>query len=111
MRTIEYTSQFRRDYKRIVKGKYKSIFIDKLKPIVKEFANDSRLEVNEWKSIVEKLANDNPLEARYCDHPLSNNWKDHRDCHIRPDLILIYRKQTDTVLQLVRIGSHSDLGI
>ena len=36
---------------------------------------------------------------------------DHRDCHIRPDLILIYRKPDDASLELVRLGSHSELGL
>jgi mRNA interferase YafQ len=35
----------------------------------------------------------------------------HRDCHIRPDLILIYRKPDDDNLELVRLGSHSELGL
>jgi mRNA interferase YafQ len=42
---------------------------------------------------------------------LSNNWSDHRDCHIKPDLVLIYRLPDDETLQLVRLGSHSELGI
>ena len=41
------------------------------------------------------LAKDEPLPRRYFDHPLSGEWSDHRDCHIRPDLILIYRKPDD----------------
>jgi mRNA interferase YafQ len=44
-------------------------------------------------------------------HALSNNWQDYRDCHIRPDLVLIYRKPDDETLQLVRLGSHSELGL
>jgi mRNA interferase YafQ len=42
---------------------------------------------------------------------LSSNWQDCRDCHIRPDLVLIYRKPDDQTLQLVRLGSHSELGL
>jgi len=38
-------------------------------------------------------------------------WTDHRDCHIKPDLILIYRKPDDEHLDLVRLGSHSQLGL
>ena len=45
------------------------------------------------------------------DHPLSGEWSDHRDCHIRPDLILIYRKPDETSLELVRLGSHGELGL
>jgi mRNA interferase YafQ len=45
------------------------------------------------------------------DHPLIGNFKDCRDCHIKPDLVLIYRKINDNVLELVRLGSHSELGL
>ena len=43
------------------------------------------------------------------DHALSNNWQDHRDCHVKPDLVLIYRKPDMKTLQLVRLGSHNEL--
>lgn len=43
-------------------------------------------------------------------HPLSNNWKGHRECHITPDWLLIYRYEDDVlILTLARTGSHSDL--
>lgn len=42
---------------------------------------------------------------------LIGDWKDHRDRYLRPDLVLIYRKPTDDVLQLVRLGSHGELGL
>ena len=57
------------------------------------------------------LAQDEPLPRRYFDHPLGGEWKDHCDCHIRPDLILIYRKLDEASLDLVRLGSHSELGL
>jgi mRNA interferase YafQ len=57
------------------------------------------------------LAKDEPLPRRCFDHPLGGEWNDHRDCHIRPDLILIYRKPDATSLELVRLGSHSELGL
>jgi mRNA interferase YafQ len=44
------------------------------------------------------------------DHPLSGAWGDFRDCHLKPDLILIYRKPDAASLELVRLGSHSELG-
>jgi mRNA interferase YafQ len=44
-------------------------------------------------------------------HRLSGEWSDHRDCHIRPDLILIYRKPDDDSLELVRLGSLGELGL
>ena len=61
--------------------------------------------------VVQLLACDQPLEPRHLDHALTGDWKDHRDCHIKPDLVLIYRKPEDEVLQLVRLGSHSELGL
>ena len=45
---------------------------------------------------VNLLAADEPLPVRYSDHALAGEWKDHRDCHIRPDMVLIYRKPDDT---------------
>ncbi len=52
-----------------------------------------------------------PLQARHHDHALKGEWKDHRDCHVKPDLVLIYRVTEDDAVQLVRLGSHSELGI
>ena len=68
------------------------------------------------------LANDIPLPQHMVDHPLGGDWKEHRDCHIKPDLVLIYRKVAAAkvkptkepprpTLSLVRLGSHSELGI
>jgi mRNA interferase YafQ len=93
MRTIEFTGQFKRDYKRESKGAHKKTLIDDLNNAFKLLASDKK------------------LPEKYYDHPLVGNWKDHRDCHIKPDLVLIYRKPDETTLQLVRLGSHSQLGI
>lgn len=57
------------------------------------------------------LASDEPLEPRHRDHALSNDWKDYRDCHVKPDLVLIYRLMGDDRLILVRLGSHSELDL
>ena len=96
MRTIRYTNQFRRDYKREKSGKSRqySASLDK-----------------ELMSVVELLAADTQLPENKRDHPLGGEWKDHRDCHIRPDLVLIYRKPDREHLDLVRLGSHSELGL
>lgn len=94
MRTIKYTSRFTRDYKREKKsGHHGSTF------------------ESEFLSIVNLLALDKPLPASHLDHALTNNWKDHRDCHIKPDLVLIYRKPDPETLELVRMGSHSELSL
>lgn len=93
MRAIEWTSQFKRDYKREGKGPHRvSLDVD-LFPVVNA------------------LANNQMLEPRYHDHALTGDWKDHRDCHIKPDLVLIYQKPDDDTLGLVRLGSHSELGL
>ncbi len=87
MRKIEWTTAFKRDFKK--HGTFESAFIEALY----------------------KLANDEKLPEKFCDHALTGEWKDFRDCHIHPDLILIYRKQGMDKLQLVRLGSHSELGL
>ena len=58
---------------------------------------------------IARLAEDQPLPERNRDHPLTGEWDDHRECHLKPDLLLIYRKPDAEVLQLVRLGSHSEL--
>jgi mRNA interferase YafQ len=91
MRTIETTKQFKKDFKRELKGVHKAC----LQTV--------------FPKIVTSLANDESLLPKYKDHPLTGNWSDHRDCHIKPDLVLIYRKPDRKKLQLVRLGSHSEL--
>jgi mRNA interferase YafQ len=60
---------------------------------------------------VTALAYDQPLAEKHRDHALTGDWKDCGDCHIKSDLILIYRKPNAEVLQLVRLGSHHELGL
>ena len=93
MRRIERTAQFRRDYKRERRGQNRAA----LDTILIE--------------VLKSLADDRSLGERHRDHALTGEWQDHRDCHIRPDLILFYRKPGEDVLQLVRLGSHSELGL
>ena len=104
MRTISLTAKFKRDYKREKKGR-SAENVEALK--------------SEIERIVDDLASDRPLDRRHRDHPLSGRWKDCRDCHVRPDLILIYRKPDSDHpdkpdsdrLELLRLGSHSKLGL
>mgnify|MGYP003379843082 CR=1 FL=1 len=93
MRTIKYTSRFKRDYRREKSGQYGK----KLDAVLL--------------GVVEMLASDTPLPHKNFDHPLSGDWSDHRDCHVKPDLVLIYRKPDAETLELVRLGSHSELGL
>ncbi len=92
MRTIERTSQFKRDYKRESKGQHRATLAD------------------DFTAVLTALADDQPLAEKFRDHALTGDWKDHRDCHVKPDLVLIYRKPDTNRLQLVRLGSHSELG-
>lgn len=62
------------------------------------------------KDVVTRLANGEPLDPRHKDYPLSGEWSGHRECHIQPDWLLIYRYENDIlVLALTRTGTHSDL--
>ncbi len=92
MRTIEQTAQFKRDLKREAKGPHRAA-------LAKNFT-----------AIVKALACDEPLAEKHRDHALTGDWKDHRDCHVKPDLVLIYQKPTDDIMRLVRLGSHSEIG-
>lgn len=93
MRRIDLASTFKRDYKRESKGRHKAA-------LASDFLN-----------VVQLLAKDEPLPARYHDHALTGEWAEHRDCHIKPDLVLIYRKFGAERLRLIRLGSHSELGL
>ena len=91
MRTIDRASSFKRDYKREAKGPHQAILDSTLKPILVA------------------LATDQPLDAKNRDPDLSGNWAGYRECHIKPDLLLIYRKSGADTLRLARLGSHSEL--
>ena len=84
---IQYTSQFKKDYKKVQKQNKDS---EKLK------------------LVIEKLLNETTLEQQYKDHNLSGKWKIYLECHIAPDWLLIYKKTADSLI-LVRTGSHSEL--
>ena len=89
MRNVRYTAQFKKDYKLAVKRGY----------------NPKELE-----KVIDLLKTGEPLPRIYKDHSLSAEWRNYRDCHIRPDWILIYRIIEDSlILELTRTGTHSDL--
>ena len=91
MRKIERPGSFKRDYKREAKGQHKAILDGALVPVI------------------QLLVDDQVLAPRYRDHDLTGDWAGFRECHIRPDLLLIYRKLCDDILILARLGSHSEL--
>jgi mRNA interferase YafQ len=92
MRAIERTSQFKRDYKREMKGRHRATLETDLVATLRALVSDAS------------------LAAKYRDHPLSGEWSGFRDCHVKPDLVLIYEKPDAETLRLVRLGSHSELG-
>ena len=89
MRKLKTTSAFRTDLKKL-----------------------SKSEIDETKVVVTKLQNDEPLEAKYRDHDLHGNYEGYRECHIRPDLLLVYKKGSEgelLILTLYRISSHTNI--
>jgi mRNA interferase YafQ len=88
MLEIIYASQFKKDFKKL-----RNLPLADLKAIF---------------DVISQLEQEQKLEPRYKDHELIGNWVAFRECHIKPDLLLIYQVQQNE-LQLARIGSHSDL--
>jgi len=91
MREIDYTKQFERDFKRQTRSPNNRDLSAKLE------------------QLLSLLCADLPIPAKYRDHTLLGNYSGTRECHLKPDLLLIYRKLDADVLQLVRLVSHSDL--
>ena len=86
---VKYTAQFKRDYKLIKKR---------------------RFNIAELQAVVTMLAEGKTLPASYRDHALIGSYRNARECHIRPDWLLIYSISNETlILELMRTGSHSDL--
>ena len=92
MRTIDESKAYRRDFKRESRGKHRDI----MKPF------------GELQIVVITLAEDKSLPLSYRDHALHNNWEGFRECHIRPDLLLVYA-YVDDILILERLGTHSEI--
>jgi addiction module toxin, RelE/StbE family len=87
--TVKFTTQFKKDYKLAMKRGLKIALLDE---------------------VIRTLANGVPLPDKNNDHALTGNWIGHRECHVLPDWLLIYRIDGDVlVLTLARTGTHSDL--
>ena len=87
--SIERTAQFKKDFK---------------------LAERQGLDMDELKKIILILANGEVLPEEYKDHELKGDYKGHRECHIDPDWLLIYKiTESVLVLSLVRTGTHSRL--
>lgn len=62
--------------------------------------------------VLARILEQSPLPEKYRDHALSGNWKDYRDCHLKPDLLLIYKaviSKTGVEIRLARLGSHAEI--
>lgn len=89
MLNLRFTTQFKKDYK---------------------LAQKRNIDLSEFEGIVNKLRAGEALDEKYKDHQLTGNWKKHRDFHLHPDLVVIYSiKENELILEMVRMGSHSDL--
>ena len=82
----------------------------------KQFEGDYRLmvkrgkDIQKLKTIMRQVVNQQTLESKYHDHALRGNLRGHRDCHLEPDWILLYRIDRDLQeITFVRTGSHADL--
>jgi mRNA interferase YafQ len=91
MRTTSRHGRFKRDYKRVMAGPHAA----KLDASLNE--------------VIALLIADQSLLDRSRDHALTGEYLDCRECHVRPDLLLIYRKVGNDTLELVRLGSHAEL--
>lgn len=88
-REIVWTTQFKRDYKQAVKR---------------------HMDISLLDDIIRILARGEELPKKHKDHDLAGNWAGHRECHILPNWLLIYRTEDNVlVLTLSRTGTHSDL--
>ena len=86
---VKFTTRFQKDYKLLVKRK---------------------MDVSKVHEVIEILASGNVLPGKYHDHALSGDFHGARECHIRPDWLLIYSISNERlILELMRTGSHSDL--
>ena len=91
MLKVEFTGQFKKDYKLAVKR---------------------GCDPKELEKVITLFVEEQPLPEKYRDHALTNsrNYKDMRECHIEPDWLLVYKVLKEALLlRLIRTGSHSDL--
>jgi mRNA interferase YafQ len=91
MRTIESAKIFRKELRKLITRPDQSNLSELLE------------------AVLEFLVNDKPLPIKNRDHPLTGSYKGFRDCHIKPDIVLIYSKPDKNILWLARIGTHSEL--
>ena len=89
---------------------YKVVLTHKFKRFLKKIKNSGKYSVLEIKKVIKILVTDKDLSKKFQDHKLRGELSNFRECHIKDDLLLIYRKdKKNLILVLVNIGSHDDL--
>ena len=89
MLDIRYSAQFKKDFK---------------------LAKKRGFPLQELKEVIAWLAEEKTLDEKFCDHPLKGKYHSFRECHIRPDWLLIYKiSAEELVLTAQRTGTHSDI--
>lgn len=80
------------------------------KKSLKKITRSGKIDIKEIDEFVEFLASGRGLPKQHKDHSLKGDMKGYRECHVRPDVLLVYQKQKDKlILVLIDIGSHSNL--
>ena len=86
------------------------VFTKQFEKDVKKFKKAGNYDLNLLKGVMEKLINKEPLDRKYKDHKLIGNWIPKRECHIKPNWLLIYEIiKKESVIKFIRLGSHSEL--
>ena len=93
MREIKQRNEFKRNFRRKYRSNYHNLLV----------------KGGEFDQVVITLANDIPLAPKYRDHALHGILEGSRECHIRPDLLLVYKYEGNELLLLEMLGSHSEL--
>lgn len=83
---------------------------NRFKKSYKKLRRSGQFHREDIERVIKIIASGERLPAKYEDHGLGGEFSGFRECHIRPDLLLIYKiEQSILVLQLIDIGSHSEL--
>lgn len=89
---------------------YKPFYTRHFKKDIKRIEKSGNKDIEKLKVVIRLLLEGKQLESFYRDHKLTGNYEGHRECHITPDWLLIYKVNHDEgILTFVRTGSHSEL--
>lgn len=89
---------------------YKVITSKQYKKSLKAVLKTGRVKIFEIDAVIDTLRKDKILEIKHKDHALVGEYLGYRECHIKPNILLVYRKEKDVLfLYLQDIGSHSNL--